>query len=81
MCSLGENPATGDPFTVENRFPELGFASVITPVGFQLARYRRQLAFPDWPKLETCIALLTSTEDPAVEIQSIWHLVIGTFSV
>jgi hypothetical protein len=40
MCSLGENPATGDPFTVENRFPELGFASVITPVGFQLARYR-----------------------------------------
>jgi hypothetical protein len=40
MCSLGENPATADPFTVENRFPELGFASVITPVGFQLARYR-----------------------------------------
>jgi len=63
MCSLGENPATGDPFTVENRFPELGFASVITPVGFQLARYLRQLAFPDWPKLETCIALL-----PIVEI-------------
>jgi hypothetical protein len=30
MCRLGGNTATGYPFTVENRFPEPGLASVIT---------------------------------------------------